>query len=259
MKKLKFFMMLFLLLTLSGCNHSDVTRDYIDEKNIDATIVVSSLDTGKEYIINEERSEQRFLPASTFKIPNTLIVLQEGIIKDENEIIKWDGKDKGISEWNKDQSLKTALPSSCVWFYQELAKKVGNEKYSKYLSEINYGNAKVGTSVDNFWLEGDLRISAKEQIDFLKKVYTEEYNFNEDYYKILKELMIDEKNADYTLSGKTGWAQRVTPQIGWYVGYVETSKDTWFFACNLDIDHDTDADYRKELVIRHLTELKIIK
>lgn len=164
-----------------------------------------------------------------------------------------------ICEWNKDQNLKTALPLSCVWFYQELAKKVGIEKYSEYLNQINYGNKKVGTKADNFWLEGDIRISAKEQIDFLKKVYNEEYNFEEDYYKILKDLMIEEKNAEYTLSGKTGRAQRINPQIGWYVGYVETAKDTWFFACNLDIRQNSDVDYRKELVLGYLKDLKIIK
>jgi len=251
--------MFLLLLNLSGCNNSTVTQNFIDDNNIDATIVVSSLIAGKEFIINEERSEQRFLPASTFKIPNTLIVLQEGIINDENEIIKWDGKDKGLPEWNKDQNLKTALPSSCIWFYQELAKKVGIEKYSEYLNQIDYGNKKVGIRADNFWLEGDIRISAKEQIDFLKKVYTEEYNFKEDYYKILKELMIEEKNAEYTLRGKTGWVQRINPQIGWYVGYVETANDTWFFACNLDIHQNSDADYRKELVLGYLRDLKIIK
>ncbi|MDF2949744.1 MAG: putative class beta-lactamase, partial [Sedimentibacter sp.] len=192
--KIKFLLILVLLLTLIGCNNSTMTQKFIDDKNIDATIVVSSLNTGKEFIINKERSEQRFLPASTFKIPNTLIALQEGIVKDENEIIKWDGIDKGLVEWNKDQNLKSALPLSCVWFYQELAKEIGIENYSEYLNKLNYGNKLVGSRADNFWLEGDIRISANEQIDFLKKVYSEEYDFNKNYYKILKELLIEEKN-----------------------------------------------------------------
>lgn len=260
MKRIGFLLMLFFLLALSGCsNNYTTTQNYLEDKNIEATIVVSSLNTGKEYIINEDRSKQSFLPASTFKIPNTLIALQEGIIKDENEIIKWDGEDKGLPEWNKDQNLKTALPLSCVWFYQELAQNVGTDKYSEYLNEMNYGNKKIGTRSDNFWLEGDIRISALEQIDFLKRVYNEEYNFNKNYYKILKNLMIEEKKDDYTLSGKTGWSQRISPQIGWYVGYVETANDTWFFSCNLDIHQNSDADYRKELVLRYLRELKIIK
>ena len=251
--------MFLLFIILSGCSTSTSTQNYIDGNQINASIVISSLNTEKEYIINRERSEQRFLPASTFKIPNTLIALQEGVIKDENEMIKWDGKEKGLQEWNKDQSLKTAFPVSCVWFFQELAKKVELGKYSGYLSEMNYGNQKTGSSVETFWLEGDIRISAKEQIEFLKKVYNEEYDFDKKNYKILKDLMIEEKTAEYTLRGKTGWAQRIEPQIGWYVGYLETPEDTWFFACNVDINNNTDADYRKTLVLEYLKDLKIIK
>ena len=258
MMKIKLILILGLLLILIGCNKSTMTQKYMNDNSINATIVVSSLNTGKEFIINKERSEQRFLPASTFKIPNTLIALQEGVIKDENEIIKWDGNDKGLAEWNKDQNLKSALPLSCVWFYQELAKEVGIKNYSEYLNKMNYGNKLVGSRADNFWLEGDIRISAKEQIDFLKKVYNEEYGFNKNYYKILKELLIEEKNAEYTLRGKTGWAQRISPQIGWYVGYIETTNDVWFFACNLDIHQNSDAAYRKELVLEYLRELEII-
>lgn len=170
MKRVSFLLILFLSVVFSGCNNSTMTNKYIEDNNIDATIIVSSLNTGKENIINKERCIQRFLPASTFKIPNTLIALQQGVVKDENEIIKWDGKDKGLKEWNEDQTLKTAFPVSCVWFYQELAKKIGLENYSEYLNKMNYGNKKTGTSVDTFWLEGDIRISAKEQVEFLKEI-----------------------------------------------------------------------------------------
>lgn len=177
MNKIIYMVILILVSTLllGGCNNSTKTQNYMEDNRIDGTIVVSSLDTGKEYILNKKRSEQRFLPASTFKIPNTLIALQEGIIKDENDIIRWNGEDKGLADWNKDQNLKSAFPVSCVWFYQELAKKVGMDNYLDYLDELNYGNKKTGANVDTFWLEGEIRISAKEQIDFLKKVYKEEY------------------------------------------------------------------------------------
>lgn len=259
MKRTFFLLILFCIIVLSGCNSSIATNKYIDTNKLDATIIVSSLNTRKEYIINKERCGQRFLPASTFKIPNTLIALEEAAIKDDSDIIKWDGKDKGLKEWNKDQTLKTAFPISCVWFYQELAKKVGLEKYSEHLTKMNYGNHKTGTSVDTFWLEGDIRISAKEQVEFLKSLYKEEFSYKKGYYKILKDIMVEEKTSEYILRGKTGWAQRTKPQVGWYIGYVETTNDTWFFACNLDISKDSDASYRKDLVIRYLKDLKIIK
>ena len=128
----------------------------------------------KTNIYNKERSENKYLPASTFKIVNTLIALQEKIVKDENEIIKWNGKDYGMAVWNKDQNMKTAFATSCVWFYQELSKKIGNDIYLKYLKNINYGNEKTGPIVESFWLEGDLRITAVEQIELLRKIYNKE-------------------------------------------------------------------------------------
>lgn len=259
MKKISIVLGLCMTIVLTGCNKTLPTVKYMEDNQIDGTIIVSSLKTGKEHIINKERSEQGFLPASTFKIPNTLIALQEKVIQDENEVIEWDGKNKGFPAWNKDQTLKTAFPISCVWFYQELAKRVGEETYATYLNEMHYGNKEIGASVDTFWLEGDIKISAQEQIEFLKKVYEEEYDFDKEYYQIVKDLMIEEKTPEYILYAKTGWAQRITPQIGWYVGYVETSKDTWFFACNFEITQKSDADYRKDLVIRYLKDLKIIE
>lgn len=258
MKKITYMLLVLALLSISGCSHTSDTEKYINDNEINATIVITSLRTGEEHIINKTRSQERFLPASTFKIPNSLIALQQGIV-DEDDTISWDGRDKGFSEWNKDHSLKTAFSVSCVWFYQELAKMIGIESYLEYLEMMNYGNKMVGNNVDTFWLEGDIRISAAEQVEFLKTVYFEEFDFDEANYSILKELMIEEKTDNYTLRAKTGLAQRVTPRTGWYVGYVETDVDVWFFACNLEVQQESDADLRKDLAMMYLRELQIIE
>jgi beta-lactamase class D len=222
------------------------------ELNVKGTIIISSLDGKTEYFYNKARSEKRFLPASTFKIPNTLIALEEKAIVNEKEIIKWDRKDKGWSSWNKDQSLETALPISCVWFYQELAKRVGNSKYLSHLNELNYGNKMTGSDVTTFWLEGDLRISAREQINFLKKLYKDQLPYKNEHIKILKKIMVVDKTPQYIIRAKTGWAMRIKHQLGWYVGYVETSKQVWFFATNIDIKRKSDATYRKEITMKAL-------
>ena len=222
------------------------------ERNVVGTIVLSSLDGNTTYLHNLSRAEERFLPASTFKIPNTLIALEEGVIADEKEIIAWDGQDKGWSEWNKDQSLEIAFPRSCVWFYQELAKRVGNERYIKHLQQIHYGNEQTGSDVTTFWLEGDLRISALEQIEFLKKVYAEKLPYTPAHLALLKQLMIVEETSDYVIRAKTGWATRVTPQIGWYVGYVETKGTVWFFATNLEIAKKGDEKFRQDISMEAL-------
>ena len=219
-----------------------------NEKYLKGTIIISSLDGGKTYIHNDERANTRFVPASTFKIPNTLIALEESAVANEKEIIKWDGKDKGIPIWNKDQSMETAFPSSCVWFYQELAKRVGKDKYSSYLKKMKYGNEQVGSGITTFWLEGDLKISAAEQITFLQKLYTREYPFKSSSYEVLRNLMVIERTPAYTIRVKTGWSQKV----GWIIGYIESGEKVWFFATNMDIAKLEDCHFRQEITLEAL-------
>ncbi len=228
------------------------------QDRIEGTIIISSLDGAKEFIHNRKRSDKRFLPASTFKILNSLIALDENAIENESEIIKWDGKDKGWSPWNKDQTLATALPDSCVWFYQELAKRIGNKTYLSHLNIINYGNENTGPALTTFWLDGDLAISSREQVEFLKSLYKKELPFSKEHMSLVENLLIVEKNTDFTIRAKTGWAMRINNQHGWYVGYVEKKDETWFFATNIDIKSKSDARFRKEITYQALKIKEII-
>lgn len=218
------------------------------DRGLTGTIVIYSLDRGKTYIHNDERARTRFVPASTFKIPNTLIALQESAVADEKEIIKWDGRERGMPSWNKDQSMESAFSSSCVWFYQELARRVGKDKYTRWLKTMAYGNEQAGPELTAFWLEGDLKISAVEQIDFLKKLHAGEYPFVPASYEILRKLMIIETTPEYTIRAKTGWSQKV----GWIVGYVESGKGVWFFATNMEMTKMEEAPFRKEITLEAL-------
>ncbi len=265
MKKMK-SLLLYLLLIQSICvcitsilfaNENDIETIFI-ENGIKGTVIISSLDGTREYIHNKKRSEQHFLPASTFKIPNSLIALNEKVIKDQDEIINWDGKDKGWKPWNKDQTLKTALPESCVWFYQELAKRIGNELYLSHFKNIHYGNNKTGPVLTTFWLNGDLAISAREQIQFLKKLYNNALPYSKSHMDLVKKLLVVKSTSDYIMRAKTGWAMRIENQHGWYVGYVEKNDETWFFATNIEIKEKQDAHFRKELTLQALKIKKII-
>jgi len=183
----------------------------------------------------------------------------EKAIHNEKEILDWDGNDKGWSAWNKDHSLETAFPVSCVWFYQELAQRVGDTKYLSHLRKLQYGTMKTGPNVTTFWLDGALKISAREQINFLMKLYRGELPYNKDHLHLLKRIMIVEKKLKYTMRAKTGWALRIDHQHGWYVGYVETHKKVWFFATNIDIKQKRDAVYRKEITMKALILKGIIQ
>jgi beta-lactamase class D len=188
---------------------------------------------------NPERCAEGFLPASTFKILNSLIGLETGIIPDENFVIPWDGTQYQIKEWNQDHSLKTAIKYSVVWYYQELARRVGKEKIQKYVKAVGYGNEDISGNLDSFWLDGSLRISADQQVEFLKRLYAGDLPFSKRSIDIVKGLIVQEKTDTYTLSGKTGSVVRVSVYQGWFVGYLETKGNVYFFATNME---STDPD-----------------
>ncbi len=243
--------MVFITIGITAAEDSGIAKLF-SERKVKGTIIISSLDGKVEYLHNKKRAAARYLPASTFKMANTLIALDEGVLKNEKEIIKWDGKDRGWGPWNKDQSLETALPISCVWFYQELAKRIGDEKYLSHLFALNYGNRLTGSKLTTFWLEGDLGISAMEQIGFLKKLYKNDLPYKEKHIQLLKNIMVVDKTLDYVIRAKTGLAARINKKHGWYVGYVEAKDKVWFFALNMDIKKKRDAAYRKEIVMKAL-------
>lgn len=250
---------LFAMATTAFAEDADIARLF-NNKNIQGTMIISSLDGTTTYSHNDARAATRMLPASTFKIANTLIALEEGAIADEKQVLKWDGKKRNIPAWNMDQTLESAFKSSCVWFYQELARHIGTARYESYLARIGYGNARPTPTLTTFWLEGDLRISALEQIAFLKRLYRRELPFKPASYDALRRIMIIEQTPVYTLRAKTGWAGFGTtaPQIGWYVGYLEATGNVWFFALNLDISKPADAGLRQKIVMEALKSKGIL-
>ena len=228
---------------------------------VQGTLVLANRDGSRSYVHNEARAAQPLLPASTFKIPNTLIALDEGVIT-EKELLKWDSTDKGLAAWNRDQTLASAFKNSCVWCYQELAQRIGAKRYQAWLKKIDYGNALPGPELTTFWLSGDLRISAQQQITFLKKLYRRELPFKAASYDALRRIMLAEEKPGYRLYAKTGWAgygEKDTPQTGWYVGYLETGTDVWFFALNMAITKPAEAAYRQQMVLEALKLKGIIE
>ena len=246
------------LLVLSSCkqgNRTDNWDKFFQENNVNGTFVLKNRNTNKTLIYNRERSNKEFVPASTFKILNSMIALQESSIASINDTIKWDGINRNFKSWNKDQTMKSALPISCVWFYQELARRTGQEKMQEWLDETNYGNKKIENKIDRFWLDGNLAISANEQIVFLEKLVTNELPFDKNIQETVKGIMITDSTTNYIIHSKTGWSQ----DIGWNVGYVETKDNVWIFALNIDMEDFSKGKLRKILTYDILKEQKIVE
>lgn len=229
---------------------------------IEGSILIEDANNTR-YQHNPQRNTTRFLPASTFKVLNSLISLETAVINDEVAVLTWDGIPRMIPEWNRDLNMREAFKLSAVWFYQVLARRVGNERMQKWVTQVGYGNQKIGNKedIDKFWLEGELRITPSEQIQFLHRLYNNDLPFSKRTVSIVKDIMIVEKTPNYTLRAKTGWAglgNKTMPQIGWIVGYLEQGKSVYFFATNIDLKNDADAPKRLEVTRRCFKDLGLL-
>lgn len=216
-------------------------RKYFEEFNVHGSFLFYDLKADTFTGYNVARTKRRFIPASTFKILHSLIALETGVVRDEHEIIPWDGVDRGWEEWNQDLDMRTAIKYSAVWVYQTFARKIGRKIMQEYVGAVNYGDKNISGNIDNFWLEGRLKISSVEQIEFLKQLYEDDLPFSQWAMEIVRDILIVEQTNSYILRAKTGWAQRLSPQIGWYVGYVEKKGNTYFFATNVEREHSEQS------------------
>lgn len=226
----------------------------MQKHDVQGTMILSSQDSEIIYICDLERAQTRLSPASTFKIANSIIAIEEGVLKDQYEMIRWDGQKRFLEAWNQDQNLKMAFKSSCVWFYQELAKKIGQQEYEKNLNALNYGNRLMGDNITTFWLEGggDLKITPLEQIDFLQNVYHRRFPISDRTYDILADVMLEEEGSDFKIYSKTGAATKDWVGHGWYVGYVTVKGNAWFFVTNILINGFDDLPKRKAVTMAAL-------
>jgi beta-lactamase class D len=146
----------------------------------------------------------------------------------------------------------TAPRASAVWVYQAFARQLGAKREQKYLRKTGYGNADTSGGVDRFWLDGGLRISAQEQIAFLQTLYRNKLPFRVEHQRLVKDLLIVEAGRDWILRAKSGWAFDVEPQIGWYVGWVETPDGPMFFALNIDMPGKDNDVAKREAIVRYV-------
>jgi beta-lactamase class D len=238
-------------------------RRHFQELNVEGSIMVYDANNDRIFQHNPPRNQTAFLPASTFKILNSLIALDTGVISDEQAILTWDGIPRKVPAWNRDLNMREAIKLSAVWFYQVLARRVGYERMQKWVTQVGYGNQTIGSrnDIDKFWLQGDLRITPQQQIQFLRRFYKNDLPFSARALAIVKDIMIMDKTPGYTITGKTGWVgftDDIEPKIGWYVGYVEKGKNVYFFATNIDIRNEKDPAARLELTHRCLKDLAIL-
>ena len=231
---------------------------FFDEFDAKGTIVVvdERAESHSVWVYDPDRANKRFSPASTFKVPHTLFALDSGAVHDEFQLFKWDGVERDFSGHNRDQDLRSAMRVSAFWVYQQFGKEIGEKRARSYLERIDYGNADPTTSADPaldnsaYWVDGNLAISAYEQISFLKRLYRNELPFKIEHQRLVKDVMIVEAGQNWILRAKTGWEGR----MGWWVGWVEWPTGPVFFALNIDTPNRTGDLAKREQIARKILQ-----
>ncbi|WP_394350501.1 class D beta-lactamase [Nocardiopsis quinghaiensis] len=230
------------------------------EEGVEGTFVLYDVRERTAAVVRPEEARERAVPASTFKLANTLIGLQTGAVGDVDEVLPYGGGSQPVPAWEQDVSLREALPASNVPVYQELARRVGHERMATWVDRLDYGNRSVGgaDAVDRFWLEGPLEISAMEQTSFLAGLALADLPVDSGHQHALHEIATVEEGDGYTLYAKSGWARDVDPAPGWWVGWVERGEDVYTFALRVEVEEDGDAGLREPLAREMLVELEAL-
>jgi beta-lactamase class D/beta-lactamase class D OXA-10 len=208
-------------------------------QGIDGTFVLLDGQTGAFTRWNAARAEQRFAPCSTFKIPNTAILLETGAAPDAEFGVKYEPALQASREaWRQDHTLRSADKESVLWYYYALAKKAGLPAVTRLVKQFSYGHADTSGGVAGerpFWIDGTLRLSADEQVAFLKRLHENRLGLSERTTALTKQIMIAEQRPEGTLRAKTGACHPAgDDQVTlWYVGYVEKPAGVWYFALEL--------------------------
>ena len=252
--KCKLFCFIVPVSFLFSCSPNSVDEEkslekYFTENNVIGCFGLYNNATNQFTFYNKKRfTDSSYLPASTFKIVNSLIGLQTGVISSDSMVIKWDGVQRRIADWNKDLSMYEAFRVSAVPYYQEVARRIGKNNMEYWLDTVNYGAGPkdtafvIKTAIDTFWLDNTLKITPDEELGLIKMLYFNQLPFFKTYQEKVKKAMLFENETTYRLSYKTGWGKNENgSHLAWIVGWVEENNHPYFFVLNFE-SADTNAD-----------------
>lgn len=219
-------------------------------KNYNGCFILYNLNEHK--IISEynpkNRCNERIAPDSTFKIALSLMAFNQGVIN-QNTVFKWDGKKGGLPEHEHDQTPNSWLKYSVVWVSQKITPQLGYARIKQYLADFNYGNQDFSgdpgknNGLTYAWLSSSLKISAEEQLNFLKAMLSNKLPVTNETVANTKKNLYQGKldnGADYygkTGSGLHGRNDRETNpsklRDGWFIGFIEDGAQRYIFVSNL--------------------------
>lgn len=229
-------------------------------KGHDGSFVLYDMKQDSWDIYNKAGATKRVSPNSTYKIYDALLGLESQIITPVQSQMAWNGQYQPFESWNTDQDLRSAMQNSVNWYFQSIDTRLGSAAIHDFFKKINYGNKDTGTDPSSYWMESSLKISPVEQVELLKNLYNNDFQFSPDNIQAVKDALCITTSSDGALYGKTGTGQINENSInGWFVGYVEKEGHPYFFAANIQDTSGADGSTAAEISLSILKDLGIWK
>ncbi len=213
-------------------------------------------DTWKVY--DMEQATLRTAPNSTYKIYDALFGLEEDVIAPDDSFMAWDGTNHPFEAWNGNQDLLSAMQSSVNWYFEEIDMKIGSSAIQDYIRKIGYGNEIVNANLSTYWMQGALKISPVEQVELLTSLHNNRFDFAPENINAVKNSICLFSSEDKNFYGKTGTGRVDGQDVnGWFVGYIETTSNTYFFATNIQAAENATGSKASEISLSILSHIGI--
>jgi beta-lactamase class D len=241
-----------------GTSVRDDLRAVFDAAGVRGSFALLDVTARTTTVVDGRRAETPMVPASTFKVPHALVALETGVVKSPDEVIPWDGTPQPFPDWERDMTMREAVSISNAAAFQVIARRIGLKREQQWLDRLGYGNRRVGTEVDRFWLDGPLKISAVEQTRFMEGLAAQRLPASREHQRTVRELIKVEEKDGYALFAKSGWQNAPNPGTGWWAGWVERDGRVYTFALNIDIVQDGDSGKRATVARELLQRLNVL-
>src|SRR5438477_12764376 len=119
-------------------------------------------------------------------------------------MFKCDGVVRSIEAWNRDHTMRSAIAASAVPVYQEIARRIGQERMQKFVDLLEYGNRDIGGGIDQFWLTGNLRIDPVQQVDFVDRLRRGVLPLSKRSQELARDILPATKVGNATIRGEGG-------------------------------------------------------
>jgi beta-lactamase class D len=229
------YSLLFVLFALSACSVNKAKDDnslatYFESKGVDGCFTLFDNSDGQVTVYNMQLDTQRFSPASSFQVVQSLIALESAVAPNEQHVISWDKTERSNPDWNKDLTLSQAFRVNAVPHFQELARRIGQDTMQRWMDSLQYGTTRIQSAIDSFWFNNDVRVSPDEQLGLMKRLYFDQLPFSKRTQEMVRDMMLQEDNTQFKLSYKTGFGTDAQGlPIGWLVGWIEENRHPYFF------------------------------